>query len=169
MIDVGQLVFEAFLDWIPTRIGTSIPVIRRRPNAPPPKGQYLVIDDGTSLGMTGRASHGYRTPTDWQSKVQDWSGVVALWEVNARSAALTQILADLDLQESMQFFSGKGITIYRTGPITPMPSLEDSDWVEQFRVEIAIGVATGQTDEALTYIETANLGTISAQDGAIFN
>lgn len=157
MIDVGQKVYEAFRDWIPTRIGTGIPVIRRRPNAPPPKGQYLVIDDGTSLGMTGRTSHGYRTPTDWQSKVQDWSGTVALWEVNARSAALAQILVDLDLNESIQFFSDKGITIFRTGPITPMPSLEDSDWVEQFRVEIMIGVATGQTDETLTYIEDVEL------------
>lgn len=157
MIDVGQIVFEAFRDWIPTRIGTTIPVIRRRPNAPPPKGQYLVIDDGTALGMVGTASHGYRDATDWQSKVQDWSGTVALWEVNARSAALAQILVDLDLNESIQFFSDKGITIFRTGPITPMPSLEDSDWVEQFRVEIMIGVATGQTDETLTYIEDVEL------------
>lgn len=169
MIDLTQPLFEAFRDWIPTRLGTGVTVIRKRPNAPAPKGHYLVIDDGVGLEPVGQASLGYRTPTDWNSRVTDWSGVIALWEIGARSHLLATLLADLELHSAREFFSGKGISIFRPGPISPIPSLEDSDWVEQYRVEIPVGLASGQTDESLTYIETVDLGSVTIQDGTVSN
>lgn len=169
MIDLTQTLFEAFRDWIPTRIGTEITVIRKRPNAPAPKGRYLVIDDGVGLEPVGQASLGYRTPTDWNSRVTDWSGVIALWEIGARSHALATLIADLERQDAREFFDARGISVFRPGPITPMPSLEDSDWVEQYRVEIPVGLASGQTDESLTYIETVDLGSVTIQDSTVSN
>ena len=159
MIDIGDKVYNAFYDWIPTRIGSTIPVIRKRPNAPAPAGHYLVIDDNASLQPFGRTSQGYRSSTDFQSKVQDWIGSVALWEVGARTAALTRLVAELDLNESIEYFSALGISILRPEPIVPMPSLEDSDWTEQYRVEIPFAVATGQQDTGVLSIDTISLST----------
>lgn len=159
MIDVGEKLYDAFYDWIPLRIGTTIPVIRKRPNAPAPSGHYIVIDDTASLDQFGRTSQGYRSSTDFQSKVQDWVGAVALWEVGARSAALTRLIAELDLLESVQYFSALGISILRPEPIVPIPSLEDSTWTEQYRVEIRVAVATGQQDTGVVGINTISLST----------
>lgn len=153
-------IYTALYNWIILRLtarAALIQVIERRSNAPSPKGHYLVIDQDVQVAQQGMASRGYRDETDYQSIVSDWAGTVAFWEVGASSATLATLLLDLDLQSSREYFSSLGISVGIPGPIVPMPDLDDSEYREQFRVELPIAFAMGQTDEALTYIETVEL------------
>lgn len=158
--DPAERIFTTVRTWILARLtarGVSVPVIARRQNAPAPKGSYLVVEYDTALGQVGRPSKGYRTATDFQSVVSDWAGALAIWEVGPSSATLASLMLDLDLQSSLLHFETAGLTLGIPGPITPMPDLDDSEFREQFRVEIPVSLALGQTDEALTYIETVEL------------
>lgn len=158
--DPAERIFTAVRTWILARLaarGVTAPVIARRQNAPAPKGVYLVVEYDVALGQVGRPSKGYRDATDFQSVVSDWAGTFAIWEIGPSSAILASLLLDLDLQTSQSHFEAAGLTIGIPGPITPMPDLDDSEFREQFRVEIPVALALGQTDEALTFIEDVEL------------
>lgn len=155
MIDPCQQLFDAFYDFLVPRY--SLTTLRRRENGPSPKGHYLVIDDSELLQTFGTASKGYQSPTDYQTIAQDLVGQVALWEIGGGSATLSQFLVELNLQTSVEYFSGKRVSILKTGQITPVPDLDDNQYREQFRLGLDVAVAAGIVDTGLSYIETIDM------------
>lgn len=167
MIDPAQILFDSWYDWIASR-GYGVPVLRRRANAPAPKGHYLVIDDSVGIRPVGRVSKGYQSPIDYQSKVNDYRGQVAIWEIGGGSAILAQMVIDLELQDSLDHFEARKVSILKPGEISPIPDLDDEQYREQYRVPFEVLLALGAIDETLSYIETVPLKVV-AENGAIAN
>ncbi len=155
MIDPAQQIYDAFYDFITGRF-PGMKVLRRRANSPAPKGQYLVIDDLAGLLAYGTASQGHKSETDYQSKVLDFTADVAIWEIGAGCSTLVRLMSDLDLQDSVEFFVARGVSILKRGGVVPVPSLDDQNYREQFRLELSVAVSVGQSDESLGYIETVS-------------
>lgn len=156
MIDPAQQIYDCFYDWLTGRF-PGMKVIRRRANAPAPKGHHLVIDESQGMIPSGTSTHGFQDATDFQSKVQDFTGEMAIWEIGAGSGTLARILADLPLLASSEFFGSRRVAILKQGGIVPVPDPDDNQYREQFRLGLTVAVSVGQSDESLTYIETISV------------
>lgn len=152
--------YQFLYAWANTNLGDlACPVIRAYQDAPPPTTDtYLVIEDSQMWDPVGQVSRGGLLPgalpnTYTRDLVTDYSVSVILWEVRGRGDRLRSLIASLDMLSVQQVWEAAKVSVMNRGVITAVPTLQDSRWRQQHRVELTLGVANARREELLN-IET---------------
>lgn len=140
-------------------IELACPIIRSHQDAPAPQADapYLVIEDSLGWVPQGTTTIGplvETTPDNYsRNLVTDYEVTVVLWELRGQGERLQSLRHSLDLLNCQSLYQSAKVSVLKTGPIQKVPTLLDSRWLHQHRLELTLGV-TGGVSEAINPIET---------------
>jgi len=153
-----QELYNHLYAWVSTNLGDlNCPVIRAYQDSPAPAvDAYLVIGDDQgwdSVGLVTRTGLEASQMTYTRTLVTDFSVTVVLWEVRGRGDRLRRLLSSLDTRDVQQSWQSAMVSVMRASPITSSPTLQDTRWRYQYRLELTLGIGNAIT-EVIQSIET---------------
>lgn len=153
-----QELYNHLYSWANTSLGDlPCPVIRAYQDAPPPvTDTYIVIDDDggwDSVGSVTRNDLEASGSTYSRKLTTNFVVSIVLWEVRGRGDRLRRLLASLDTREVQLDWQASLVSVMSASPVTASPTLQDTRWRHQHRLELTLGIANAIT-EVIQPIET---------------
>jgi hypothetical protein len=149
--------YNFIYDWIDLVLNTNkelnVPIIQSHQNAPFLQARHIVIEYAPAKEKFGRASKTTPAQAPEESgdleegtvfSVEDYECTVDIREENGNGDYLCYIIESIELPEVMEYFFENKVACLGNGNITPVPRLNDSEWIKEAVVEIRLGIPAFQ-------------------------